>query len=92
MMGDWEPAEWKLDDEGNGKWKGCSICWIVIKFLFCCVTAVFIDQDEGNCEYVKDSSMGDWAELPDLVLEKILSHLPLSERYHCSLVCKRYAV
>ena len=57
-----------------------------------CVTAVFIDQDEGVGEYVKDSSMGDWAELPDLVLEKILSYLPLSERYHCSLVCKRYAV
>ncbi|CAH0555831.1 unnamed protein product [Brassicogethes aeneus] len=50
--------------------------------------AVYIDieeeKDAGNHEYSQ------WSELPDLVLEKILSYLHIREKYYCSLVCKSW--
>lgn len=67
---EWEPAEWKFDDEGN---------------------AVFIDQEpEEGVEYVKNELMGEWDQLPDLIIERIFSYLSFSERFHCSLVCKSW--
>lgn len=51
-----------------------------------------MDHDVEGCEdeYVYDSSRGNWAELPDLVIERIYSYLNAERKYYCSLVCRRW--
>ena len=56
---------------------------------FHCTAAIFIDEeDDETKEYVKESSFGEWAQLPDLVIEKVFSYLSITDRFHSSLVCK----
>ncbi|KAK9732308.1 F-box-like [Popillia japonica] len=56
-----------------------------------CSSAIYIDIDEddrdnddGSKEYSR------WADLPDLLLEKIFSYLSIREKYYASLVCKSW--
>ncbi|KAK9732307.1 F-box-like [Popillia japonica] len=42
------------------------------------------DNDDGSKEYSR------WADLPDLLLEKIFSYLSIREKYYASLVCKSW--
>lgn len=46
------------------------------------------DHEEEECE--SDDSLGNWAELPDLVIERIFSYLNIEKRYYGSLVCRRW--
>lgn len=47
------------------------------------------EEEEREC-YVEDKSQGNWAELPDLVIERIFSYLNNEKRYYSSLVCRRW--
>ena len=37
-----------------------------------------------------EGCFGNWADLPDLIIERIFSYLNIERRYYGSLVCKRW--
>lgn len=80
-------AAWKQDPRGKGITHSRKN-----KLEYNLFLGIYVDHeiDETADEYVYDSSKGDWAELPDLVIEKIYSYLNHERKYYCSLVCRRW--
>ncbi|KAK4023864.1 hypothetical protein OUZ56_009259 [Daphnia magna] len=68
-------AAWKQDNRGKG--------------IYVDHEATTGEEEEREC-YVEDKSQGNWAELPDLVIERIFSYLNNEKRYYSSLVCRRW--
>ena len=52
-------------------------------------TTVSEEEQEDNIGE-DDNIFGNWADLPDLVIERIFSYLSNEKRYYASLVCRRW--
>ena len=86
-------AVWKQDNRGKGKIINEVINHNLNPFF---LIGIYVDHETSASEedkednYVEDESMGNWAELPDLVIERIFSYLSNEKRYYGSLVCRRW--
>ncbi len=60
-------------------------------FLFN-LKGIYIDHEitEEDEDSYLEGCFGNWAELPDLIIERIFSYLNIERRYYGSLVCRRW--
>ncbi|XP_033223909.1 uncharacterized protein LOC117177374 isoform X2 [Belonocnema kinseyi] len=54
------------------------------------IKAVYINKEDESEEQKTENISSNWAQLPDILLEEIFSHLTVRERYDASLVCRSW--
>lgn len=87
-------AVWKQDNRGKGKSLNYKSSIMILFHIF--EKGIYVDHETNSGEDKErescedDNSQGNWAELPDLVIEMIFSYLNNEKRYYGSLVCRRW--